>query len=75
VNVSYVEDIRSGDWCGLYVNGELVLQGHSLDPMQILSAVKEHQNGVAIKELHYYEVDLEKLDLDRCPQRFVDLWI
>jgi hypothetical protein len=74
MNVSYITD-ASGDWCGLYINGELVDEGHSLDPWRVLTAVQKHQHGVAIKELHHHEVDLEKLDLTRCPQRFIELWV
>jgi hypothetical protein len=29
-----------GDWTGLYVNGSLVMEGYSLDPVDVLSALK-----------------------------------
>jgi hypothetical protein len=73
MRADYVQD-QSGDWCGLYVNGELADEGHSLDPWRVLTAIKEHQKGVAIKALYHHEVDLESLDLTRCPQRFIELW-
>lgn len=73
MRVDYVQD-HSGDWCGLYVNGELVDEGHSLDAWRVLTAIKENQKGVAIKALYHHEVDLEKLDFIRCPQRFIELW-
>lgn len=48
-----------GDWVGIYVNGELKAEGHSLAEVTLLKAV-----GIDAK---WREVDFEGANLDRCP--------
>ena len=36
--VAYITDV-SGDWEGIYVDGKLIDEGHSLDPRMVLDAV------------------------------------
>lgn len=36
--VAYVTDV-SGDWEGIYVDGKLVDESHSLDPRRVLEAI------------------------------------
>ncbi len=33
---------ESGDWEALYINGELVREGHNLDAWQVLNGIEAH---------------------------------
>ena len=45
------------DWNGLFINGELVLEGHTLRPKDVQDAVKEA--GLLGEEIDFKEVDLD----------------
>jgi hypothetical protein len=48
--------VVADDWCGVYADGELVLEGHSLNPYEVLSAFRNAQiEDVTIYEIYPYE--------------------
>ncbi len=62
----------SGDWEGLYINGELELEDHSVDLSRALKLLKE--KGEVIDSIHVVSVT----DDDVCsglPSNFIDLGI
>ncbi len=54
-----------GDWVGLYVGGELMAEGHSLAPIQVLAAV-----GIEAKSR---EVLMDPYTLSNLPAKLSDL--
>lgn len=53
---------EEGDWQGLYINGELEVEDHSLSPSQVLDALGIPHTAVS-KDLS---------DTGRCPLRLVE---
>lgn len=53
-----------GDWVGLYADGELKFEGHSLNGNQALEALSI--------PFQRYEVDVQVTNCS-CPQRFEDI--
>jgi hypothetical protein len=47
---------ESGDWCGLYINGKLVTQGHSIGTREILELLLDN---VYLTE--YTDADMEEM--------------
>ena len=56
---------KAGDWVGLYVDGRLINEGHSLSVDQVLSAV-----GVSYEAV---EADFEMAFGGKCPEDFSDV--
>lgn len=52
-----------GDWVGLYVNGELKVEDHSLSPHDVLKALG----------LRFTEKEVEELPTGSLPQHYKDL--
>lgn len=50
----------AGDWIGIYVDGKLVNEGHSLSESAVLEAVEVDFDGAI--------VDFDKLNWGRCPE-------
>lgn len=50
--------VTGDDWSGLYVDGALVEQGHSLQPFEILAAAKDHGPVTAVLQ---FEADYDWL--------------
>lgn len=44
--------VIADDWCGLYADGELVVEGHSINPYEALSAFRNTQ----IEDVTLYEI-------------------
>lgn len=63
-NVRLVKDIY-GDWVGIYVNGELKNENHSLDESQVLQAL-----GLSFDEL---SLPLEEMGLYQLPETWKEL--
>jgi hypothetical protein len=62
-NIKY---ILSNDWQGLYLNGELVLEDHSLHPTKVLESL-----GIKFELLSANEEWLE--EQGRFPEKFADV--
>ena len=62
--ITLVQEL-TGDWMGLYKNGELVIENHSLTEGEILRAL-----GIPFEM--YYDVDLEPYR-NHLPQKLYDL--
>lgn len=56
--VTIVND-DTGDWLGVYLDGRLVYENHSVTPARLLEAV-----GLPVESL---QVDLEAHGMTRCP--------
>lgn len=39
--VVFVDYVFGSDWCGLYANGELVMEGHSMSALDVLEWVRD----------------------------------
>ena len=59
----------SGDWVGMYINGELKIEGHSLHPLDIVELILNNLN--IQYEAKLVEDIYELLDYSgRCPEIF-----
>lgn len=61
-NIVHVSDV-GGEWEGIYVDGTLVDEGHSLDPRQVLEALGiefEHRE-TDMTEISHLPENLEEL--------------
>jgi hypothetical protein len=65
---------HEGDWCGLYVRGELFAEGHSIAPYEWLRALLELEisYGDLYDESDKLGPNLEKFG-GRCPQQLSEL--
>lgn len=45
-----IDYVYADDWCGLYVDGKLEYEGHSLDPYHVFVALKLPFNEFAVNE-------------------------
>lgn len=61
-----VNFVTSSDWEGLYVDGELVLEGHSISAMQVLRALKIAYTSVEADDDWLY-------DVGRLPEKIEDI--
>lgn len=55
----------SGDWIGIYIDGKLVDEGHSLPEERMLDALSVEYTSE--------ELDMEANDLGRLPKRYEDI--
>lgn len=62
MEVTYVQDEYNGDWVGLYVDGKLVDESHSLDPQRVMDAL-----GIKYESRAVYMVNIGRL-----PERLED---
>lgn len=53
------------DWAGIYVDGELQYENHSLHHRDVLEAIKQDYESI--------EVDMMKLDIGRLPDTLEEL--
>lgn len=53
--VVFVDYVFGGDWCGLYANGELVMEGHSMSALDVLEWVRDED--VAIGSIATMQAD------------------
>lgn len=59
--IVFVNDPAGGDWVGLYINGELALEGHSLFPKQVLNTLGiSFESLTADEEWLYKEIVFPK---------------
>lgn len=56
--VAFVKD-EGGDWIAMYINGELVDEGHSLDSWHILTPLVAR--GESVESLEYFESNFEEI--------------
>lgn len=56
---------ESGDWIGLYINDELVLEGHELDPVDVAAAIIDDDVRVVVKSQEWFEEQAGS-----CPDEF-----
>lgn len=54
VSIVSLIETEDGDWVGLYVNGELIDEGHSLTSYQWIKVIKEYK--------HFDKVDIYIVD-------------
>ena len=61
---------EAGDWIGLYINGELVEEGHSISEIKVTKRVVETVMKTVpgfFAEVSWEERDFERLGWGRCP--------
>lgn len=70
--------ISADDWCGVYVNNDLVIENHSIDFGYGIKAIAKHisDNGIEVNQLVFekYEIDQEWIeDSGNLPDRFDEI--
>lgn len=53
--VAFIDYVFGSDWCGLYANGELVMEGHSMNALDVLEWVRDED--VAIGSIATMQAD------------------
>lgn len=63
--------IFGDDWAGMYIDGTLVTEGHSLRPTEVLEIIAKRRQPVLELDWDYLEGEaLDKLhDVGRLPER------
>lgn len=70
VNVRFLKS-ESGDWIGMYINGNLVREGHSLSEFDVLEEMKPFMPSLELSSTTRDEKWFEEHG-NRCPQIFHD---
>ena len=70
--------IFADDWCGIYVNNDLVIENHSIDFGYGMKFIAKYisDNGIEINQFIFekYEIDQEWLeDMSNLPNNFSDI--
>lgn len=52
---THIDYVFGGDWCGIYGNGELVMEGHSLSALDVLEWVRDEH--IAIESIATMQAD------------------
>lgn len=51
-----------GDWLGIYFNGKLVYEGHSISPVELLEQIEVDHD--------YQSLDFNEKNWSRCPEKW-----
>lgn len=70
--------ISADDWCGIYVNNDLVIENHSIDFVYGMKFIAKYisDNGIEVNQFIFekYEIDQEWIeDMGNLPDDFSDI--